>query len=36
MLESIFVGIILASVFGFFFISAEAYDDDDDGDETTY
>ena len=36
MLEEIFIGIILASAFGFLFLSVDAYDSDDDGDETTY
>lgn len=36
MLEEIFIGIMLAAVFGFFFLAADAYDSDDDGDETTY
>ena len=36
MLEQIFIGIMLAAVFGFFFLTAESYDSDDDGDETTY
>jgi len=34
--ESIFVIIMFGLVIGFFFMAADIYDSDDDGDETTY